>query len=104
MPAAVGPAARDLNTVAHLYGSTVAPYGDANAGLVGVLMVTAKGALKSTGQARHRSSAFPCFKPGRCHDTLADAPQIVRCKAAKHNVGPHAWLICQQCAQSTQLM
>jgi len=57
VPAAAGPAPRDLNTVAHLYGSTVAPYRDANAGLVGVLMVTAKGALKSTGQARHSSPA-----------------------------------------------
>ena len=58
VPAAAGPAARDLNTVAHLYGSTMAPYRDANAGLVGVLMVTAKGALKSNGQARYEHLAI----------------------------------------------
>ena len=52
VPAVAGPAQRDLNTVAHLYGSTVAPWQDANAGLVGVLMVTAKGALRSDGQVR----------------------------------------------------
>jgi hypothetical protein len=52
VPAAAGPAERDLNTVAHLYGSTVAPFQDANAGLVGVLMITAKGATRPNGQAR----------------------------------------------------
>ena len=61
VPAAAGPAPRDLNTVAHLYGSTVAPYRDANAGLVGVLMVTANGALHSTGQARHSPPASRCI-------------------------------------------
>ena len=66
VPAAAGPAERDLNTVAHLYGSTVAPYQDAIAGLVGVLMVTASGALKSNGQARRRLDNDPAHAHLQC--------------------------------------
>ena len=49
VPAAAGPGALDLSTVAHSYGSTVNPINDFYSGLFGLSMIAAKGALLPSG-------------------------------------------------------
>lgn len=50
VPAAAGPAARDLSTVAHGYASTVDPVADYYSGLVGISMIGRPGTLRTGGQ------------------------------------------------------
>ena len=52
VPGAAGPAAGDLSTVAHTYGSTVNPVGDYYSGLIGISMISAAGHLMADGKVR----------------------------------------------------
>lgn len=52
VPAAAGPAARDLSTVAHTYGSTINPVNDYYSGLFGISMIATAGQLLGEGQVR----------------------------------------------------